>query len=192
MQSRAIPAFLLSLCVAACMSVRPEPATRYFYHIGTIGCFGSPADGSLLRVEDRPAEGVVRVSNPTGSDIRFYYDAVSSFGDYQMFFVRFRDGAGNPIPIPGMPDCNFYSPKVNWSDLVDPDEKPDRKNFTIPAGGHRDIKRELKDFFGWWRGPKTATGPCQVQVRLFGYLNATTRNGKGAITEWQPSPCPGE
>ena len=191
MPGRALPAFLLPPCLAAC-ATPTEPGPRHFYHIGGIGCFASPTDGSLLRVVDRLAEGVFRVSNVTGSDIRFHYDAVSSFGDYQMFFVRFRDGAGNPIPIPGMSDCDFYSPKVNWSDLVHHEQKPDRKTFTVPAGGHRDIRRDLRDFFAWWRGPKAAAGPCQVQVRLFGYLDATTRDSIGAVTEWQPSPCPGE
>lgn len=191
MQSRAFPAFLMSMSLAAC-ATPTDPGPRYFYHIGSIGCFASPSDGSILRIEDRLAEGVFRVSNPTGSDVRFYYDAVSSFGDYQMLFVRFRDQTGKQIPIPGMPDCDFYSPKVNWSSLVTEGQKPERQNFTITAGGYREIKRDLKDFFAWWRGPKIASGPCQVQVRLFGYLDDTSPKGIGAVTEWQPSPCPGE
>jgi hypothetical protein len=191
MQSRAIPAFLLPLCLAACASGSAKAPPRYLYHIGSIGCFAAPADGGILRIEDRLTENVFRVSNRTGSDVRFYYDSVSSFGEYQMLFVRFRDGAGNPVAIPGMADCDFYSPKVNSADLVADDETPERKSFTIRAGGTRDIERDLKDFFAWWRGPKTAEGPCQVQVRLFGYLGPTTSDGIGAVTEWQPSPCPG-
>jgi hypothetical protein len=188
MPGRTLPAFCL--CLAACTTA-PPTAPRYFYHIGAVGCFDSPADGSIVRVEDRLADGVIRVSNRTRSDIRFYYDVASSFGDYQMFFVRFRDGAGNPIPLPGISDCKFYSPKAYWSDIVTDEERPDRESFIIPAGGYRDIKRDLTDFFAWWRDPKTGTGPCQVQFRLFGYLDAQTREGIGAVTEWQPSPCPG-
>jgi hypothetical protein len=190
-RSRALPAFLLALVVASCASPA-DRAPRYFYHIGSIGCSASPSDGSVLRIEDRPAEGVFRVTNQTGSDIRFYYDSVSSFGDYQMLFVRFRDGTAKPVPNLGVPNCDFYSPKVNWSDLVLEGEKPERRSFTIPAGGYWDIKRDLKDFFAWWRDPRTAAAPCQVQVRLFGYLDDTSPNGIGAVTDWQPSPCPGE
>jgi hypothetical protein len=191
MPSRTFPAFLLPFCLAACATNSPEPAPLYVYHIGAVGCFGSPADGTMLRVEDRPAEGLFRVSNVTASDIEFHYDVASSFGDYQMLFVRFRDGAGNPVPIPGMQNCDYFSPKLYWSDLIPEGEVPDRKSFTVPAGGSIDIRTNLDGFFNWWHGPKTATGPCQVQVRLFGYPGPRTWNGIGAVTEWRPSPCPG-
>ena len=192
MPSRAIPTFLLLMSLVGCAD-QQRPRSVYVYHIGSVGCAGSPADGSVLRVEDRAADGVVRVTNPTASDIKFYYDAASSFGDYQMFFVRFRDGFGKPIPISGMSDCDFYSPKVNHADLLVEGKKPDRKSFAIPAGGSLDIKRDLTDFFLWWRGRKDdVTGPCQVQIRLYGYLNDRTWDGIGAVTQWQPSPCPGE
>jgi hypothetical protein len=191
MQSRAIPAFLLPLCLAAC-ATPANHGPRYIYHIGAVGCSSSPKDGNILLLEDRQAEGVFRVTNLTASDVRFYYDAESSFGDYQMFFVRFRDRDGNAVPRKNGIGCEYFSPKLLWSSFSHEGQKPKRKNFTIHAGESHDIKRDLSDFFRWWREPKTAVGPCQVQVRLFGYSDPWSWQGMAAVSEWQPSPCPGE
>ena len=163
------------------------------WHIGIQGsrCESPPSAG--LRLEDRAAEGVFRVSNPTAADITLYYDVASSFGDYQMLFIRFRDRSGNLLNE-RYEDCGWWSPKEYHSNLYEPGEWPERQSLTIPAGGSLDIRRDVEALTRWllWanrEGP-SADGPCEIQVRLYGYLEPQTWEGVSADSEWGPAPCP--
>jgi hypothetical protein len=159
-------------------------------HIGHVGTGCGPASGPL-RLEARIEERVFRVSNPTVAPITFYYDWAPSFGDYQMFFVRFLNGVGD---FAGSRDgnCGWWSAKENDATMWVPGEWPRRRTLTIAAGGHVDIPIDQEALTYWWpyshRGAET--GPCTMQVRLFGYLSPRTWEGISAEAEWLPVPCP--
>ena len=150
-----------------------------------------PSPARPLRIDARPDERIFRVSNPGPSTINLYYDWASSFGDYQMFFIRFVDGAGNLLQARG-DDCGWWSPKENQSMLWLPGRWPERRRLSVPARGHIDIPIDLAALTSWWSygGGAQATGPCAMQVRLFGYLKRRTWDSVTAETAWLPAPCP--
>jgi hypothetical protein len=164
----------------------PVPAR----HIGYVGTGCHPPSGPL-RVEARTGERAFRVSNPTEAPIDFYYDWASSFGEYQMFFIRFTDGGGDLVGLRGS-SCGWWSPKENDANLWIPGRWPGRRRLSVPAGGHIDIPIDQEALTWWWSyGHRdAATGPCAMQVRLFGYLAPDTWDGVSAETGWVPVPCP--
>jgi hypothetical protein len=110
---------LLSLAAAASCAAPDTSDIRYVRHIGDVGrgCDDLSAGQASLFIEDRPVVGVVAISNRSASPINFYYDTASSFGDYQMFSIRFRDASGNVIRLNGGGECGWWSPKALESNL---------------------------------------------------------------------------
>lgn len=141
-----------------------------------------------MRIEARSAEHVFRISNGSNHAIALYYDRESSFGDYQMLFIRFRDGAGNIVPV-GQDRCGWWSPKSWDATLYPPGRWPPRERLTIRPGGSLDIIHDQAALTSWWRMNPPAP-PCRMQVRLFGYLGRRTWEPVSAETDWIPAACP--
>src|ERR1044071_6496146 len=75
------------------------------------GCVSVPHSARSLSVEDVPGRNVLRVSNRSNRDIAPYYNHGRSFGDLQMFYVRFRDREGNIFDLGGMRE-GWFTPKL--------------------------------------------------------------------------------
>ena len=167
MRSRPGPAFLLSLCLAACTTV--------------------PSQDLRLGIEDRPAEGVIRVSNPLRKAVRVFHPYQGGFGDLQMLQVRFRDARGRIID----PDYGgWYTPLSMTSDAYEPGEYGPRKPFVIPGGGFVDLHRDLDALTqGLWTRGKVEP-PCEMQVKLSVYVRLRTNRRFETLSGWQPGPCP--
>ena len=167
MPSRAIPAFLISMSLAACTSVPPEDRS--------------------LRIEDRPAEGVIRISNPARKTARVYYNFQLGFGDYQMLFVRFRDAAGRFIK---RDYDGWHTPLEVTSNLYRPGEYPPRKPLAIRPGGFLDLPRDLGEMTRWLFVTEEVAGPCEMQIMLSVFGERWTNRRLETVGEWQPAPCP--
>ena len=167
MQSRAFPAFLMSMSLAACTSIPPEDRG--------------------LRVEDRPGEGVIRISNPSRKTARVYYYYKQGWGHLQMFHVRFRDSEQRII------DPNYggwYTPLSMTSDLYGPGEYGPRKPLVIRGGSFIDLKRDLDALtHGLWTRTQPAA-PCAMQIRLSVFGERWTYRRVNIEGAWQPAPCP--
>jgi hypothetical protein len=155
------------------------------------GCPDHVEGQAGLFIEDDPAGGIVTLFNRNRSATKFYYDWESSFGDYQMFFIRFRDASGKVVPLNGSSGCGWWTPKALGSTLYSPGEWPPRKTIVIPPGGSVQIKRDFSDFLMWLgRVAPSVAGPCQVQFRLYGYARRRTWQSISADSQWQQGPCP--
>lgn len=71
-----------------------------------------PRDVASLRVEQRPAEGLIRIINEGPRDFILYYNDPRTFtSSYNMLWVRFRDGTGrvldadDPVRRAGIMTC---------------------------------------------------------------------------------------
>jgi hypothetical protein len=151
------------------------------------GCAGIRGPAPTIAIRDLPDQGVVRVENGSSQRARIYYNYVSSFGNMQMFYVRFRDRTGTILPLAGAQD-GWFTPKVYYSQL---ERRPHRKRLIIPAHGSADINRDLRYVAGWamWHGA-VDIAPCDVQLKFFGYLDNDDSRPIQAISDWQPGPCP--
>lgn len=188
-------ATLLSIAQPSAVAGSNGPGITYVHHAGDAGpgCESHEAGQAGLSIEDDPAGGIVTIFNRNKSAFKFYYDSPSSFGDFQMFFMRFRDASGNVVPINGSSGCGWWTPKSMESQLYGPGQWPSRKLIVIPPGGSVPIKREFSDFLSWLGLFSPAvTGPCEVQFRLYGYARRKTWKSISADSQWQPGPCPGE
>jgi hypothetical protein len=140
----------------------------------------------IVAVEDAPSRNEIIVRNVSDRPVTLYYGYSTSFGPLQMFMVRFRDKSGTVLPVAGTPD-GWFTPKLYYASF-----KPlPSMSFHLPVGRSIAFERDLAHMAGWvrWNGGPTA-GPCEVQLRLFAYLDRGRRRPAEAVTEWQPGPCP--
>ena len=161
-------------------------------HIGVVGAFCHAPPDLGLRLQARSGSDVFTIANDSDVEIRLYYDWTPSFGDYQMFFIRFRDWEGNVFD-PNSRGCGWWSPKVNDNTIYPPDRWPERRSLVIPARDRIDIARDFGALTEWLRrGEPLGLMECEMQVRLYGYLQPQTWDAVGADSEWIPAPCPPE
>jgi hypothetical protein len=145
-----------------------------------------------LQLESLPTQGIFRISNATRRRIDLYYTRQSSFGDYQMFMIRFRDRSGAILNNVDQ-TCGWWTPTIYSSQLEFLDRPPTipRVKLTIPAGGSIEIRQNFQALTSWLRlDPSLPNGPCEMQILLTGYPSRRTFWRGGAISEWQPSLCP--
>jgi hypothetical protein len=154
-------------------------------------CSNVTLEDTGLRIEDRPADGVVRVLNPSRTPARLYYNWANGFGGYQMFWIRFRDGAGNLVRINGGQEDGWWSPVIASSTSYGPGEWPPRRELVIPAQGFLDIDRDVGPMMAWIRGSRiSAAGPCEIQIMLRAYSERRSWDRVELLTNWQRSACP--
>lgn len=167
MRSRAVPAFLLALCLSACAGV--------------------PHQVRGLTVENLSDTDLIRISNPSRKRARVYYPYHDGFGDLQMLHVRFRDVNGRIID----PDYGgWHTPLSMISQAYEPGEYGPRKSLIIPGGGHVDMQRDMDVMTrGLWVREK-AEAPCEVQVKLSVFAKRRTNERFETVSEWRPGPCP--
>lgn len=140
-------------------------------------------------IEDLPLSGKIIVRNSSSSETSIYYNYDERYGDLQMFFVRFRDRNGQLVEIDGTLE-GWFTPKIYSSDVYWERSVP-RRVLRIPANGAVEFERRLTDIARQVRGGRPAVeGPCEVQVRLSGYLNNDSNRTVEATTDWNAGPCP--
>jgi len=154
------------------------------------GCTTLHADYSGLRVEQRPAEGTFRLSNGGPRDATLNYNFSTSFGDYQMFFVRFRDGDLRVIGDDGAMH-GWWTPLSLTSRSYAFGERANRRTLTIPAGGRIDMPRDFAQLTVGLYTAQAVRGPCEAQIMLVGYRGMLAGERRiEVVSEWQPAPCP--
>jgi hypothetical protein len=161
------PLFLLIECIAA--DARPVPR---------------PPVGSLS-ILDLPESGRIRVVNRSHVGLVLYYDYIPYFGDLQMFLMRFRDRHGIRVPITDAPGA-WFTPHMRYASL----RWPPRRRLAFRPGGSLEFARNIASAAAWasWNGP--VEGPCEVQLKLFGYLAPRGARFVEFISDWHPAPCP--
>jgi hypothetical protein len=125
------------------------------------------------------------VANPSPSPITIYYNYVSSFGDLQMFRMKFRDRHGAEIPITDAPG-GWFTPHMRYASL----RWPTRRRLVIPPGGSLQFERRIAAAVSWASWNRPVEGPCQVQLKLFGFTTPTGLRPIEVLSDWSPSPCP--
>jgi len=191
MASGRLLALICLLPLAACATAWRPQSTADTHGDPSGGCATPPVTPGLL-LESRPDEGVFRVSNRTGRRIDIHYDQREGFGDYQMFFVRFRDRDGTLLDDQ-YGSCGWRTQKEVISEAHRQGPRPPRQTglLSVPGGGSITIRRDLAAL-----ASRLATfgalppGPCKIQVRLYGYPDPRSWRIGGAVSEWQPAPCP--
>jgi len=151
------------------------------------GCATVPDQPPPLVVEDIPQQNMLRISNRSNRQVTLHYNYGASFGDLQMFFIRIRDRNGQILDLGGSPD-GWFTPRGYSGTLY---RRPPRRRLVVPARGTVDLGRNVSAFTNWvrWDGPRDG-GPCEIQFRLFGYIDNDPRRPLEALTTWQPGPCP--
>jgi hypothetical protein len=149
-------------------------------------CATAPGPRQAIMVEDVPSLNAINVRNASDRPVTLFYGHAKTFGALQMFMVRFRDRSGTILPVADRPD-GWFTPKLYYSSF----ERLPSRSFHVPAGGSIGFERDLAHLAGWvrWNGGPTA-GPCEVQLRLFAYLDRNRRRPAEAASEWKPGPCP--
>lgn len=153
-------------------------------------CAHAPA---ALAVEDLPTENLVRIVNSRPRAVRFYYADEPGFDErFQMFGIRYRDGAGRLVAMNGGGPEAWWTPLAYSSNLYVPGRQPSQP-LTVPGRGSRDFPRA--ELLAWLRprygdAPRV-TGPCTVQFRLFARPHPRSLRYFGILSGWAPGPCPG-
>jgi hypothetical protein len=150
------------------------------------GCATTPPQPLVLSVEDLPDLNIIRVTNGSGSRARISYSYLPEFGPLQMFLMRFRDRNGTIFPVSGS-DEGWFTPKVHSASLG----RAPRRTLIVPANGSIDFQRDVEYFAGFtrWTGARD-TGPCEVQIKLFGYRDNDRERPVEAVSEWRRGLCP--
>jgi hypothetical protein len=128
----------------------------------------------------------IKVINLSERPISLYYNYVKSFGELQMFYVRFRDRNGGILPVDGTRD-GWFTPKLYHSSL----RFPPRKKLLLRPDQPVVFSRNIQHFVDWlrWDAPPDIA-PCQIQIKLFGFKNNDVSQPVEAVSEWQAGPCP--
>jgi hypothetical protein len=166
MRSRVIPAFLLSLCLAACTALAPG--------------------AGAIRIEDQPGENYLRITNASGKDAILYYNIAEGFGNGPMVFIRYRDGAGRII---GNRD-GWWTPAMMSSQLPPPGALPQRETLIVPANAFVDLPRDIVALNFRRNVTDRVIGPCAMQLMLVLYLGRRSDRLIEPMTEWLSAPCP--
>jgi hypothetical protein len=150
------------------------------------GCTTVPRQDPILSVEDHSDQNLIRISNRSGVPARISYSYSQEFGSLQMFLVRFRDRNRNILPIVYDAEDGWFTPKVHSASL-----SIDRRRLIVPPGSSIDFPRDIA-FFAQstqWAGARDR-GPCEVQIKLSGFLDDDRRRPIEAVSDWRPGPCP--
>lgn len=138
-----------------------------------------------ISIEDVPSQNIVRVTNRSPTPINLFYEYAHGFRGSQMFFVRFRDSSASIVNIPGTDD-GWFTPKIYSASL-----RLARRSVMFPGAATTDLPVDVGYFASWVRrNNSSTTGPCEVQIKLFGYLSNNSRAPVEAVTAWRPGPCP--
>ena len=169
MISRRLPIFGLLLQTAACATApRPEP---------------------VLLIEDRPAENIIRIANPSSGDADIFYNIIPRYGPYQMLRIRFRDGEGRLLGG-GDPEDGWFTPMMMHSSLPRPGEYPRRDRIRIAAGGRLDLARDIGALTQMMPVFDKATAPCELQIMLAAYRGPRSSRPIRPVSNWTPAACP--
>jgi hypothetical protein len=149
-----------------------------------MGACGQPAS---LAVVDGPETGRIHVVNRANSRVVLYYDYVASFGGLQMFQTRFRDRRGALVPITDASGA-WFTPHMRYASL----RWPRRRRLTFPPGGSLEFSRNIASAVSWASWNRPVDGPCEVQLKLFGYLESRGARSVESLSDWHPGPCLGQ
>jgi hypothetical protein len=138
-----------------------------------------------ISIRDLPDRNVIRINNESHDRLEIYYNYVSDFGNLQMFLFRFRDRNGNIIPITDAPG-RWFTPQMRYADF----HWPPRRRLVVPAGGSLEFERSIASAVSWASWHRPVEGPCEVQVKLFGYLGPHTTRSVEIASDWHRGPCP--
>jgi hypothetical protein len=155
-------------------------------------CASVPRGVAGLRVEQRAAEGLIRIVNDGPRDLTLYYTNHPPFtSSYNMFKVRFRDGAGRVLDGDNWVR-GWWTATMSSSELVDRSAgPPPRRPLTIPARGHIDMRRDMDLLTVNRRQTDSVVGPCEMQVMLSVHPGTRWSDRRiEVLSEWAPEPCP--
>lgn len=153
--------------------------------LGLLGCV-STRPVTPPTIEVTAVGNTIALVNRGSKPVRLFYSHAGYFGDLQMFRVRFRDRRGEILPVAGTAD-GWFTPKVMHASL---DPLPMRE-LVLPPGSPVEFRRDVEHFVEWVRWmPPPGIGPCEVQFRLFAYLERDGRKRVEPVSEWGPGPCP--
>lgn len=171
------------------MAERRALAILFLLALGA--CASRPGDTAALRIEQRPAEALIRIANSGPRPfILYYHDPQPLFG-YNMLLIRFRDGSGRVLDRDdGM--RGWWTPLASISSIDDPRRGPPRRHrLTIPARGRLDLARNLEALTTGRVQLDPVTGPCEMQVMLAGYPGRRWSDRRiEVVGDWQAAPCP--
>jgi hypothetical protein len=149
------------------------------------GCRTIPTYNGAISIREFAERNVVRVTNESGQDVTLYYNYAREFDIPQMFRVRFRDANQTIIELGGA-ENGWFTPLIYSASLTS-----NRRRLSLPARNSIDISIDVGRFASWVRraGPPIQT-PCDVQIKLLGYVDNNLNQPMEATTEWRPGPCP--
>jgi hypothetical protein len=153
---------------------------------GAAGCSTAPRPVPVLAVQDLSDQHIIRVTNNSQTGARISYTYSPEFGPLQMFMVRFRDRNGTIFPIVYDRADGWFTPKIHSATLRMP-----QRTLVVPAGSSVDFPRDIDFLAGFTQfdGARDR-GPCQVQVKLSGYLDSDPQRPVETLSDWRPGPCP--
>jgi hypothetical protein len=166
--------------------------------ISLVGCAGlarPPATDSEPVMESRPVAEIeyraddhaVRAHNRTNSALRIHYGDVRRPRRDGMLYLRFRDREERILDV-GIAD-GWFTPLIYSSQIY---REPRRAELVIPAGSFVDLEWDVAQIArAVTSDAGRGAGPCEVQIRLFGYLDDDESRPLDARTAWMPGPCPG-
>lgn len=158
---------------------------------GLAACTSTPPLATALRLEDRPANGVVRVHNSAADAATVWYNYFRSFADGPLMLqVRWRDRDRRIVYFNGTwPGRGWWTPLALISSLC-PIEGCPRRSFTVPGRSYVDLERNVGWFTRDIRDEIVANGPCQIQFVLRANQRRRSRDAVEITSEWQPADCP--
>ena len=137
-----------------------------------------------VSIHQSPSEQTIRVTNTSAGVLDLEYPYRSEFGKLQMFEVRFRDASGRIVPM-NAPGKGWWSPLYYWSGL-----KPlPRRRFSILPNRWLDFPLDMRSLT-LMSTRRAVEGPCEMQIRLIGFLSTAPTKVITVHAPWRPSPCP--
>jgi hypothetical protein len=149
-----------------------------------VGAYVQPASLSVI---DAPETGRISIVNRSNARVVLYYDYVSYFGDLQMFQMRFRDRQGTLVPVTDAPGA-WFTPHLRYASF----RWPPRRRLIFRPGGSLEFERSIASMASWALWDPPVEGPCEVQLKLFGYLEPRGARSVEFLSDWHPGPCPGQ
>ena len=159
--------------------------------LGVAACVTSP---HAIRLEERPAENLVRIVNPHSRAVRYY--VVPGGGGwfdspYRIFHVRYRDRDGRIIVLGGSSD-GWWTLLDLSSDLPIAVGRAPAERVTLAGRASRDFSRPgLLEWLGQHHHQRPpVAAPCTAQLRLFVRRHPRSIDHVEILGEWHPAPCP--
>ena len=145
-----------------------------------------------LRLEDLPAENVVRIVNPNRLAVRVHHLAEDrSWRPRAMFTIRYRDRDGQPVAVDYPVVGGWFTGGMYSETLYEIGRLPTRP-VNIRAHGSLDFSRDvLLESFGQLEHRRPpAAAPCTVQLRISFLRHPHDRHFEEVLGPWTPGPCP--